>query len=122
MAAGEKISTVSKILILQAIVMVVITFVAFFFVGAQKAMSSGLGGLVVILPNLYFAYRVQLANGKEAKQIVRSFYVGEAGKIFLTAALFIIVFQIPGMNLVSLLMGYMAVASVYWFALILWRN
>jgi ATP synthase protein I len=122
MGAGKKVSTVSKIIILQAIVMVVATFAVFYFFGTQKALSSGLGGLVAFLPNLYFAYLVQLANGKDAEKIMRSFYVGEAKKVLLTAALFVLVFQIPEMNLLLLLMGYMAVTSVYWFALVLWRN
>ncbi len=122
MAAGKKDSTVHKLLLMQALVMIVTTLGFLIFGGARMAMSPGLGGLVAFLPNLGFAYRMQLASEKKAKQMVRSFYVSVAIKILLTAALFLIVFQIPEVNLLTLLVGYIAVVSVHWFALYLWRT
>lgn len=122
MAAGESVSTVNKLLLFQALVMILTTAGFLFFGGAQEAMSSGLGGLVAFLPNLGFAIRMQRSSGKKAKQIVRSFYVNEAIKIFFTVALFIIVFQIPELNILALLAGYIAVVSVHWFALVIWRT
>ena len=122
MAAGKEISTVSKMLILQALV-ILVTAMGFMLLGGwQKAMSPVLGGLVALIPNVYFAYRLYLASGKEAKIIVRTFYVSETTKILLTVALFVIVFQIRGVNVLTLLAGYIAVVSVHWVALILWRE
>ncbi len=122
MAAGESVSTVNKLLLFQALVIILTTAGFLIFGGTQEAMSSGLGGLVAFLPNLGFAIRMQRASGKKAKHIVRSFYVNEAIKIFFTAALFIIVFQIPELNILTLLAGYIAVVSVHWFALVIWRT
>ena len=122
MAAGKKISTVSKLLILQALVMF-LTVSGFMLLGGwQTALSSGLGSLVALLPNIYCAYRIHLASGKEAKVIVRTFYASETKKILLTAALFVIVFQIRGVNILTLFAGYIAVVSVHWLALIIWRD
>ena len=122
MAAGKKVSTVHKLLLLQALVVAVTTLGVLIFGGEQQAMSTGLGGLVAFLPNLGFAYRMRLSSGMKAKQIVRTFYANSAIKIFLTAALFVIFLQIPEMNFLTLLVGYIAVVSVHWFALILWRT
>jgi ATP synthase protein I len=82
-------------------------------------MSPALGGLVALMPNVYFAYRIYLAKGKSAMQVVRTFYLAEFVKICLTIALFCVVYQIPGINFLTLFIGYVAVLSVHWFALIL---
>jgi ATP synthase protein I len=112
-------STVKKILILQALVTIIIPIGFIIFAGLEEAMSPALGGIVALIPNIYFAYRVYLASGKPAIQLVRAFYLGEAIKISLTVALFCVVYQIPGINFLALFFAYVAVLSVHWFALIL---
>lgn len=78
-----------------------------------------MGGIVAFLPNLYFILWVFRANGQNAKKIVNSFYAGESGKLILTALLFFLVFQLPDIEFLPLLTGYVAALSVFWFALIL---
>lgn len=90
--------------------------------GWKNALSPFLGSIVALLPNCYVAYRLYLSRDWDAQRIVRSFYASESWKIILTATLFAIVFQIPDVNLLTLLVGYLAVLSVFWFALILWRD
>ena len=122
MPAVNVSSTIGKLLILQIVVTVFVAFGFFLAGGWQKAISPVLGGLAALLPNFYFAFRMYLTKGKDAKKIVRSFYADESGKIFITVFLFYLIFQIPEINLLTLLAGYMAVLSVFWFALILWRE
>ena len=122
MAVRNEFSTVKKILLLQVLIAIVIASGFFVMGGLNSALSPALGSIVALLPNCYFAYKIYLSRNKEAKKIVRSFYSGESAKILLTAALFALVFQIPDVNLLTLLAGYMAVLSVFWFALILWRD
>ncbi len=122
MAAGADVSTVSKILILQVVVLI-ITVMGFFLAGGLgNAKSPGLGGLIALLANFLFAYWVQLASNKSPRKMLQYFYIGEFAKIFLTVVLFILVVQIPGVQLLTLLIGYAVVLSAHWFALILWRN
>lgn len=117
MTDGTSASTVRKILSFQALIVLLVPS-AILLVGKEwEAFSAMLGGLVALIPSLYFALRMHLAKEQEAKRIVRSFYVSETHKIILTAVLFILVFQIPGVNLIMLLLAYAAVLSVYWFAL-----
>jgi len=116
------VSTVSKVLILQSLVLAIMTCGFFIHGGWVNAKSPCLGGLTALLPNILFAYWIQLTRGKSAKNMVRSLYFAEAKKIFLTVALFILVVQVPGVKLLTLLVGYSVVLSVHWFALILWRD
>jgi len=122
MAARNEFSTVKKILLLQVLIAGLIASGFFVLGGWKNALSPALGCVIALLPNCFFAYKMFLSRNLEAKKIVRSFYTGESTKIILTAALFAIAFQIPDLNLLTLLVGYLAVLSVFWFALILWRN
>jgi ATP synthase protein I len=122
MAAGADVSTVNKILILQVVVLLITVAVFFMTGGWGNARSPGLGGLIALLANFLFAFCVQLARNKSPRQMLHYFYIGEAAKIFLTVVLFIVFVQIPGIQFLTLLIGYAIVLSVHWFALIIWRN
>ncbi len=122
MAVRNEFSTVKKILSLQALIAVLVASGFFVLGGWKNALSPVLGSIVALLPNYFFAYKVFLSRNMDAKRIVRSFYAGESTKIILTAVLFTMVFQVPDLNLLTLLVGYLAVLSVFWFALVLWRN
>ena len=122
MTGRNEFSTVRKIILLQVLIAISIASGFFVLGGWKNALSPFLGSVVALLPNCYAAYRLYLSRNWDAQKIVRSFYASETRKIVLTAALFAIVFQIPGVNLLTLLVGYAAVLSVFWFALILWRE
>ena len=122
MAQQTGVSTVSKILLMQAMV-VVITSLGFLIFGkAHWVISSLFGGLIAFLPNLYFAYRISLAKGQSAKKIVQSFYSGESRKILMTGGLFAVAFQLPGVQFFPLMVSFVAVLSVFWLALILFAQ
>jgi len=61
--------------------------------GEIAGKSAILGGLIAFLPALYFAVKtLRFKQASEARQIVRSFYRAEAGKLIMAAALFALVF------------------------------
>jgi len=122
MVARDYFSTVLKILLLQVLIAILIASGFFMLGDSKKALSPALGSVIALLPNCYFAYKIFLSRNLDAKKIVHSFYTGESTKIILTAALFAMAFKIPDVNLLTLLVGYLAVLSVFWFALILWRD
>lgn len=115
----RKLSTVSKILNYQILIIIIMTTGFAVAGGWQKALSSALGGVVAFIPNLYFALRINSTAGWDARKILRSFYLGESGKLLLTAALFLMVFQIPDIQILPLLAEYIAALSVFWFALLM---
>ncbi|MGZ5068961.1 MAG: ATP synthase subunit I [Methylobacter sp.] len=114
-----KRSTVNKIISSQILVIMIMT--AGFSLSGEKsqALSAVLGGAAAFIPNLYFALRIYRSAGQDARKIVRSFYIGESGKLLLTAALFFMIFQIPNIQILPLLSVYVAVLSVFWFALLM---
>ncbi|WGS86073.1 ATP synthase subunit I [Methylomonas sp. UP202] len=118
MAVGNTFSTVGKVLLGQ-VLMAALVASGFLLMGAWKsALSALLGGLVALIPNLYFAYRLHLVRHGGARKVVNAFYSGETIKLALTAALFILALQIPAIDFLMLLLGYAAVLSVFWFALL----
>lgn len=122
MAVGNSFSTVGRVLYAQ-VLMATIVASGFLLMGGWKfALSPLLGGGVALIPNLYFAYKVYLARHQDAPDIIKAFYTGETVKLILTAALFVMVLQIPSVNFLTLLIGYIAVLSVFWFALFYWRD
>lgn len=119
MTAEKKLSTVSKILSLQILVILVITTGFYLAGGWSKAISPLLGGFAAFIPNVYLAIRIARTTGQPAQKIVRSFYAGESGKLILTGMLFYMIFQIRGIELLPLLTSYVATLSIFWFALLM---
>ena len=122
MAVGNEFSTVGKILYAQVLMAAVVASGFLMMGGWNYAMSPLMGSCVALLPNLYFAYKVYLARNQQAQGIVNAFYAGETVKLILTVALFAIVLRIPSVDFLTLLIGYIAVLSVFWFALFKWRD
>jgi ATP synthase protein I len=117
--AQKEISTISKILAYQLLIIIII-FSSFALArGWHEAYSAGLGGAAAFIPNAYLAVRIFRTAGQEPRKMVTSFYVGETGKLLLTALLFLLIFQIPTIEILPLLAGYLAALSVFWFALLL---
>jgi len=116
--AARGSSTVAKILGYQVLIIMAVSL-GFVVGGWQKVFSSALGGLAAFLPNLYFALRVAGSAEQDARKILRSFYMGESVKLLLTVALFILIFQIPNIEILPLMAGYITALSVFWFALLM---
>jgi ATP synthase protein I len=116
--AASGSSTVAKILGCQVLIIALVSL-GFVVGGWQKAFSSAIGGLAAFIPNLYFALRVAGSAEQDARKILRSFYVGESVKLLLTVALFMLIFQIPSIEILPLMAGYVAALSVFWFALLM---
>lgn len=115
----RKYSTVVKILSYQVLIILIVTTGFAVKEGGHQALSSILGGAAAFIPNLYFALRIHRSAGQEARKIVNSFYAGESGKLLLTVALFMMIFQVPNIQILPLLVSYVATLSVFWFALLM---
>jgi ATP synthase protein I len=84
------------------------------------SISTSLGGWPAgFVPNAMFALRFGVPDKKKsAQEIVRAFYAGEASKLAMTAALFFLVFQLPGLRYAPLFTAFIAVLGAFWFALL----
>jgi ATP synthase protein I len=109
---------VRRVILLQVLAIAGAAALGLAYKGKDDAISALLGGLVGFIPNLYFSFKFGRADPeKPAKNIVQDFYSGEVGKLVLTALLFVIVFQLPGIHYMPLFMSFIAVIMVFWFAL-----
>lgn len=83
----------------------------------NAATSALLGGMVCIIPNAYFANKLFKYHGaRAAKQIVNSFYKGEALKIILSIFLFTAVFVLCRITPFAFFASYIVVLMTHWFA------
>jgi ATP synthase protein I len=119
---SRELSTISKVLGLQLLIICLMSVAFFAAKGWMFAEWSLLGGFTAFIPNLYFSLRIRSTEGQDVKKIVNSFYVGESGKLILTVVLFMLIFQFRDVKILPLMTTYVAVLSVFWFALILRDN
>ena len=112
-------TVLGKILGYQLLLIALLSVGIAVFGGAQKALYSAMGGLAAFIPNFYFALRINKSAGQAPRKIVNAFYVGESGKLILTAALFVLIFQVPKIEILPLFAGYVVALSVFWFALLI---
>lgn len=85
--------------------------------GRDYGVSSLLGGLVCIVPNIWFAIKLFKYRGAHAaKRIVNSFYKGEAGKIIISVILFAAVFSLVKVKPLFFFVSYILILITHWFA------
>jgi ATP synthase protein I len=115
---------VFPVLLAQLITLLVAGVVLWQWHGAVSGYSGVCGGLIVWLPNLYFAYKAFRFSGARAAQaIVRSFYAGEAGKLILTAVLFALAFVgVKPLAPLALFGVFLLTQAVNWFAPLLMKT
>jgi len=113
--AVNRLRVIKLLLVWQLIAALVAGAVGWTF-GPAAAQGAFLGGLICWLPNCYFAYRAFRYRGaRAARQIVRSFYAGEAGKMGLTILMFTLVFiYVKPINALALFAGYAGVQTLNW--------
>ncbi|WP_111415137.1 ATP synthase subunit I [Billgrantia lactosivorans] len=86
--------------------------------GTEGAVSALKGGLVGLIPSLYFAWRIgSVRGGRQASRFVSNLYRAEAGKFGLTVALLAAVFAaVPPSNPIFFFVAYVAVLFTHWLA------
>lgn len=112
---------VFPLLLTQLVVALAAAVVMWLWKDPVAGYSALLGGMIAFLPNLYFAYKAfRYFGARSVKAIVQSFWSGEMGKLFLTAALFALVFAgVERLNVAALFAGYALVLGTAACALLL---
>lgn len=107
----------NRLLLVQALVTVFISIIALLDT-VEASYSALIGGGISFLANAYFARKAFAYSGAgAAKQIMNSFYKGEAGKFVITAVLFMLALKfVPNIKPVVLLLSFLAVYFVYFFS------
>lgn len=93
--------------------------VALWIAGPRSGVSALGGGLINAAAGWCLARKLfQFVTDTPAPRIVRAFYLGEVMKIALTVAFFVVAIVAFSVDVLWMLVGYLAAASVYWFALL----
>ena len=114
--AERRLRVIRTLLLWQLAVALGAGLVGLAVAGVAGGASALAGGLICWLPSCWFAFRAFRHRGaRAARQIVRSFYAGEAGKMVLTVLLFAAVFiNVKSVDAPALFIGYAAVQLVFW--------
>ena len=113
----EKQRDIWLLLLIQLIVSLFIAMIAVIVSGPQAAISGILGGVVCVVPNIYFVKQLFKYKGaRAARQIVNGFYKGEALKLLLTIALFVLVFKLFVIKPLVFFPAFIAAQMMFWFA------
>lgn len=111
-----------RLLICQLSVTVLFAVIAMLLSSATAATSALLGGVVSMVPTAYFAIKLFRYQGaRAARQIVNSFYKGEALKMILTIVLFALVFKFFNIIPLVFFATYIVAQMMFWFAPLLFR-
>ena len=113
--AEQRLRVIRLILVWQLVGAVLVGLSGFFW-NQNAALAAFLGGMTVVLPNSYFAYRAfRYRVARAAQLIVRSFYAGAAGKMLLTAGMFTLVFiNLKPLNAPAVFIGFALVQTLSW--------
>jgi ATP synthase protein I len=102
----------------QAMTTALAVVVAWVISGSAAAIAALFGGIVVVAPALYFAFRVDQRRGvTQAKEILGAFYRAELGKLVLTAMLFFIGARLFGAHFAPLMLTSVACLAMNWLVL-----
>ena len=114
------LNTVVKILLAQLGVSAALAAVFWGWLGVVAGYSVFIGGLICVLPNAYLGLRMLAVDaGREPERAMRAVWIGELGKLGLTAVLFGVVFAtIRPLRVGLLFAGFITAQLMVWLALV----
>lgn len=119
-SVGKKVAY--KVVLSQGVVVTAAAMVAL-IINFNLAVSLFIGGMTGVVPAFVFAHKAfKYAGARQARQIVRAFYLGEALKLVLTIVFFILVFMFTTLNPKWVLFGYGVALVTHWVSLVILKN
>ncbi len=109
---------VGRLAAAQAAVVVLAAAISGAAGGRGPAAASILGGVACLVPQTWFAWRVfRVGPGDPPRAMLAAFYQGEVVKLALVAIVLITIFRAwPQVPLAPLVLTFIAVQAVHWFA------
>lgn len=109
----------AKQLIFSQLVVTAGLSLLFLFVSTAAVYSALLAGLVAIMPNGLFAYRLfKYSGAQSAKSIVSALYRGEAMKLVITMVFMAVIFRFIPILAWPFFATYILVLMVFWVFLL----
>ncbi|WP_299313285.1 ATP synthase subunit I [uncultured Halomonas sp.] len=115
-AAGRRQLDFTRLFMAQGLATLLIALLGLWQAGPGGAASALLGGLVSLVPSLYFVWRgLRSRGGKRVRVNVLNLYQAAMGKFGLTVALFVVVFvAAPPSNPALFFVAYVAAQLMHW--------
>lgn len=114
--------SVRLLLMVQFGWMGLLALISWYLAGRIGLQSAILGGLIYILPNAYYVKKIfQHQGARAAKQILSSFYKGEALKISLSIVLFTLVFIFFSINPLIFFGAYIGMQLLIWLTPLIFK-
>lgn len=108
-----------RIVGIQTVVATVLAAVLLAWQGIDAATSALAGGVTCVVANAGFAARsFRVDPRSDPKRLLRAFYAGEVLKIGLTVALFAVAIVVVEVDVLIMILAYLATTAVFWFALV----
>ncbi|WP_423063269.1 ATP synthase subunit I [Candidiatus Paracoxiella cheracis] len=108
--------TAYRLVGLQAVVVLVIA-ACWLLGGMPEALSALLGGAACVIPSLYFARRLfATTSAREAKKIIRAFYLGELVKLALSVVMVVFIIMFIRVTIVPFITGFIGAQFGFWLA------
>ena len=109
--------------IAQSLVAIAGAAVTWIFAGAAAACAALFGGVIALVPGIYFALRVFVRKRDAgARDLLGAFYRAEVGKLILTALLFWIGAVRFGSHFAALMITFVACLVMNWIMLAVARD
>ena len=110
---------VVKRLIASQLAVTFVLSLLFASMSGRAAYSAMLGGLIAVIPNGVFAYRLFARKGAQvASKIVNALYRGEAIKLLITILLLMLVFRFIPVAALAFFTTYILALLVFWIFLL----
>ncbi len=107
----------SHLVLFQVVFVVLLALSSGILFNLHIATSVLLGGLIFLLPNMLFTLLAfRFVGASQNKQVVSSFYLGEALKLSLVAILFVLTFASLDVEPLALLLGFVLSSLTQWTA------
>jgi len=114
---GSRLRRVWRLLAAQAGVAVIAVAISWIAAGQPAASAAALGGLTCLVPQVWFTWRVFGADPADPGAMVRALYRGEGIKLAAIALAFVGIFRAwPEVPPLPLVLAFIAVQTVHWFA------
>ncbi len=116
---GKKVAY--KVVLTQFIAVSIVSSIAL-AMDLKTAASLFIGGAIGVIPAFVFARKLfQYAGARQARLVVRAFYLGEALKLLLTIILFVLVFKFVPIESAALLFGYGVALMAHWVSIAIFK-
>ncbi|WP_372982617.1 F0F1 ATP synthase subunit I [Marinobacter sediminum] len=114
--SGIRRPPIARWFVIESVVLVLVSLAFLALRGQVSGYSALLGGLIFLLPHGYFALKAfRFSGARSAKQIMSSFYQGEAGKLILCAIFFTMVFKwIQPLDIAALFLTFAIMLVTNW--------